>query len=566
VRTNRLRIAIGSLISVFSLGAIGATAGDLNGDRKADLLWFNAATGQTAYWLMDGATTINGGVLLTHPRWKVIGTGDLNGDGKADLVWYNADTGQTAYWLMSGATATAGGVLRTDPDWRVAAIGDLNGDGKADLIWFNPATGQTAYWLMDGATSTGNGVLLTHPNWRVAHTADLNGDGKSDLIWYNAATGQTAYWLMNGPTAIASGVLLGDPSWRVAAVGDLNGDGKADLIWSNPATGQTAYWLMDGATTIGGGVLLTHPSWKVIGTSDLNGDGKADLVWYNADTGQTAYWMMNGAVATRTGLLLTDARWTTAKPALGEALPSNLAPEAGSTTATGSAAEGLWISPAGSSQGLAFVDATGKYVGFWPGSATLLPLLFEAGLNVSGSNWSFADPSFYFAISGGIPFSSGVYGGGSFTPHVQVQGTYTLVSPSGTSTPFSLEYSVGNALAVTSADVVGRWGTGEIALEVDANGALTGTAGGAGFNACAVSGLVTHAAGNLKNIYSVSMTLVDVTPGSCFADKQHGAYQGYAAITFADIGGSGAPIYVRRFTVLARTSFHIWFASELARR
>ena len=69
---------------------------DLNGDHKADLLWYNASTGQTSTWLMNGASAIGSALLLTHPNWKVIQIADLNGDGKADLIWYNAATGQTS--------------------------------------------------------------------------------------------------------------------------------------------------------------------------------------------------------------------------------------------------------------------------------------------------------------------------------------------------------------------------------------------------------------------------------------------------------------------------------------
>jgi hypothetical protein len=39
----------------------------------------------------------------------------LNGDGKADILWYNPTTGQTAIWLMNGPSITANASLLTDP-------------------------------------------------------------------------------------------------------------------------------------------------------------------------------------------------------------------------------------------------------------------------------------------------------------------------------------------------------------------------------------------------------------------------------------------------------------------
>jgi hypothetical protein len=183
---------------------------------QVDIIWQNAATGQTSYWTMNGATSTSAAVLLTDANWRVTASADLNGDGQSDLLWYNAATGQTSYWMMNGSAMIASGVLLTDPNWKVAATGDLNGDGKSDIIWQNAATGQTSYWMMNGATYTSAAVLLTHANWRVTASADLNGDGKSDLLWYNAATGQTSYWMMNGATYTSAAVLLTNANWRVA--------------------------------------------------------------------------------------------------------------------------------------------------------------------------------------------------------------------------------------------------------------------------------------------------------------------------------------------------------------
>ena len=82
---------------------------DFDGDGRDDLLWYNAATGQTAIWLMDGLKARVGEIVFTGP-WSVTATGDFNGDGKADLVWRNVDTGATAIWLMNGTHRLAASV------------------------------------------------------------------------------------------------------------------------------------------------------------------------------------------------------------------------------------------------------------------------------------------------------------------------------------------------------------------------------------------------------------------------------------------------------------------------
>ena len=205
---------------------------------------------------------------------------DLNGDGKTDILWYNASTGTTSAWLMNGTSIVGGGVLLTDPAWKVVGTGDFNGDGKTDILWYNAGTGTTSAWLMNGTSIVGGGDLLTDPAWKVIGTGDFNGDGKTDILWYNAGTGTTSAWLMNGTSIVGGGVLLTDPAWKVVGTGDFNGDGKTDILWYNAGTGSTSAWLMNGTSIVGGGVLLTDPAWKVVGTGDFNGDGKTDILWY----------------------------------------------------------------------------------------------------------------------------------------------------------------------------------------------------------------------------------------------------------------------------------------------
>ena len=89
---------------------------------------------------------------------------------QVDIIWQNAATGQTSYWTMNGATSTSAAVLLTDANWRVTASADFNGDGKSDLLWYNAATGQTYSTLMLDRRSYSNWVseiLLTHSNWQV---------------------------------------------------------------------------------------------------------------------------------------------------------------------------------------------------------------------------------------------------------------------------------------------------------------------------------------------------------------------------------------------------------------
>jgi hypothetical protein len=81
-------------------------------------------------------------------------TTDFNGDGKPDLLWRNAATGQTVVWLMNGTAYSSYQTISptlADPNWKVAGVGGFDGNGATGILWRNSATGQDVIWSMNGA-------------------------------------------------------------------------------------------------------------------------------------------------------------------------------------------------------------------------------------------------------------------------------------------------------------------------------------------------------------------------------------------------------------------------------
>ncbi len=202
-------------------------AADFNGDGIPDLFWRNYNGGQNAVWLMNADNTFRAAAYLTaitDPNWKIAGTGDFDADGQTDLIWRNYATGDNAYWLLNGTTIKTSGYLPSVPDVnaRVNGIGDFNGDGKPDLVWRNYQTGQNSIWLMNGLslTSVVSFQAVNDPNWNIVGIGDSNGDGKQDIAWRNNVTGQSVFWLMAGTTYSTNTTLptVADPSWQISAV------------------------------------------------------------------------------------------------------------------------------------------------------------------------------------------------------------------------------------------------------------------------------------------------------------------------------------------------------------
>jgi hypothetical protein len=382
MRVLAVACVIGLIIALMHGETLALQAGipaprlDLNDDNRTDIVWYNASTGGTGVWLMNGATPSTMSGLMTDPNWKVTHTGDFDYDAanaisKTDLIWYNAATGQTGIWLMDGAQPTAMAGLRTDPNWQVTHVARLDRDANSDLVWYNAASGETSVWLMNGVSPLAVQSLRVDPNWvvafiggfipgrfnhilwrnnatgdyeiwqilatsgsitgyilfsfqapgnpwRVIDVADFDGDGVADLLWYNPATGATSIWLLGNSYVKEFDGLMTDPQWRVTQVADLDGDGLADLIWYNATTGETGAWLMEGGKPKAMSGLMTGGSgWSVSAVVDLDGDGMADLVWHH-DTLGTGVWLMNGLTPLSTSGLIPDPAWRVANPATGD--------------------------------------------------------------------------------------------------------------------------------------------------------------------------------------------------------------------------------------------------------
>jgi alpha-tubulin suppressor-like RCC1 family protein len=282
---------------------------DLNADRKSDLIFRNASTGQISAWLMNGNAIAVAGGLVSPGSWDVSHTADFNADGKADILFRNSD-GAVTLWLMNGlGINVAVGLIGPDPNWRVSHVADFNGDGKADILWRN-INGAVTLWLMDGTTILSAGGLIgPDPDWSVSHVADFDGDGRADILWRNI-NGAATIWLMNGSTVTsATGIIGADPNWRVSHVADFDGDGNADLLWRNN-NGAVTIWLMNGTSIRSAtGLIGPDPNWSVSHVGDFNGDGKVDLLWRN-NNGAVTTWLMNGAsIISATGLIGADPNW-----------------------------------------------------------------------------------------------------------------------------------------------------------------------------------------------------------------------------------------------------------------
>jgi hypothetical protein len=104
----------------------------------SDIAWRDFR-GNTAIWLMNGATILSSSEIGTVPTiWSIVGQRDFNGDGKDDLLWRD-NLGNTAIWFMNGVeVASSASVGNLPTTWSVVGTGDFDGDNMGDKISKKP--------------------------------------------------------------------------------------------------------------------------------------------------------------------------------------------------------------------------------------------------------------------------------------------------------------------------------------------------------------------------------------------------------------------------------------------
>lgn len=161
--------------------------GDIDGDKKDDLVAFEL-TGEGVGRFMTGSSngnsTFNWGFTnlndLQEPTTFAVG--DINGDKKADIVDFEPNNGSHVSRYMQGTSQGNGQFswgftnlndVQTPSHF---ALGDINADGNADIVAFEPNDGSHVSRYMQG-TSQANGQF----NWGYSNLNDMQTPFHFDL-------------------------------------------------------------------------------------------------------------------------------------------------------------------------------------------------------------------------------------------------------------------------------------------------------------------------------------------------------------------------------------------------
>lgn len=263
--------------------------GDLNGDRRNDLVARDPATGRLTAYLGNGNGTFRAQRPLRTPVFKgynlLAGGGDMTGDGRADIVGRDA---AGVLWLHPGRGNGSFGARRSlGGGWQAydgIVAADFTKDGRADLMVRRGST-KKAYVRVN----TGTGVFspeigpyaALRSKGRLLGAANVLGDANADVM---TMTGGRVDIIERSP-----GTDLGTPvvtnldlrnATMVLNVGDWNGDGRGDVVYRE-RSGTTYLALGNGAGSFSGrysfGTVFARAS-QVAAVGDMTGDGRPDLM------------------------------------------------------------------------------------------------------------------------------------------------------------------------------------------------------------------------------------------------------------------------------------------------
>jgi hypothetical protein len=303
--------------SYFCINQETCAVGDMNGDRRDDIVTFTRGSAPKVYVaLSTGANSFGAGT-----EWygffclngEICGLADFTGDARSDAIAFLRDIYAPNKIGQVDVAASMGSSLRPASTWIInfcvnqsqdCSWGDFDGDRKDDIITFvkagDPASVGDAFVALSGGVPAG--FINTIAPWQdyfcvggeQCASGDFNGDGRDDVAYF-VRDFQSGGGVGNVYVALSNGDRFGvSQRWaelfctgqEICLVADVNGDRRDDLVSfarSQYGADGDVYVALSTGFSFG-----PRSKWneyfcigsETCGVGDFNGDGYADIVLF----------------------------------------------------------------------------------------------------------------------------------------------------------------------------------------------------------------------------------------------------------------------------------------------
>jgi hypothetical protein len=293
--------------------------GDVDGDRRADLLFFEpSATDRATVHVAtsNGSGFVPAGAWLRDVEGVLVAIADFDGDGRDDLLHlrHGLQPALDSLWVSlsvndAGASRFAAPRQWSPPGafggrWGRYYAGDFDGDGRHDLLFLEPSDHTLHVSLSRGDSfhAPGSGRWAGPGEfggaWGEYLVGDWNGDSRDDLLFLEPSDSSLHVSLSTGSAFFApgSGRWVGPGgfggTWGRHYAGDFDGDGRSDLLFVEPSDRSVHVALSSGTGFAYSGVWLDPRHYGQdrdryliadFTGPESSGRGRADVGYLTAD-------------------------------------------------------------------------------------------------------------------------------------------------------------------------------------------------------------------------------------------------------------------------------------------
>ncbi|MEL6344586.1 MAG: hypothetical protein AAFV53_15830 [Myxococcota bacterium] len=258
-------------------GGADVALGDVDGDRQADVIVFDAAQVMLALdrngSLIWSAPLANAAYYI-HPMFTLA---DLEGDGQVEIITNDS--------ILNGRTGQRIQQLSPEPNivYTLPSVGDINLDGRQEIVLGNKV------FDADGRLLWQTGVVGDYGHWSAI--VDVDGDPEGEVIMVGSGVVEVldADGTVLERTVTRSARQPGPP-----CVADFDGDGQVEIAW--PSQGVFAAFELD-ATPLWSTTVQDNSGLAGCSGYDFDGDGVYEILYaderelqvFDGATGETLF-------------------------------------------------------------------------------------------------------------------------------------------------------------------------------------------------------------------------------------------------------------------------------------